>query len=156
MLLNLKKTIKPKKVDKSEIYSKKNSNYRKFRNCLNKQLIKHFKKLRDTKKSMYLDDDNDDDDDDDAEYKEITDLELLFDEIDENDYYKPILVESFYEDGYKEYESRGDMNKSLSIEEYLDKIIPYLKELIDNHKAIENSSQEWEFQLNAKIKKICR
>ena len=151
MLLNQKKTIKPKKVDKSEIHSKKNSNYGKFRNCVNKQLIKHFKKLRDTKKSMYLDDD-----DDDAEYKGITDLELLFDEIDENDYYKPILVESFYEDGYKEYESRGDMNKPLSIEEYLDKIIPYLKELIDNHKAIENSSKEWEFQLNAKIKKFCR
>ena len=149
-----KKAIKPKKVDKSEIHIKKIPNYCEFKNRVNKQLIKHFKKLRDTKKSMYLDDD--DDDDDDAEYKEITDLELLFDEIDENDYYKPILVESFYEDGYKEYESRGDMNKSLSIEEYLDKIIPYLKELIDNHKAIENSSQEWEFPLNAKIKKICR
>ena len=146
-----KKAIKPKKVDKSEIHIKKIPNYCEFKNRVNKQLIKHFKKLRDTKKSMYLDDD-----DDDAEYKGITDLELLVDEIDENDYYKPILVKSFYKDSYKEYESRGDMNKSLSIEEYLDKIIPYLKELIDNHKAIENSSQEWEFQLNAKIKKICR
>ena len=35
--------------------------------------------MHDTKKSKYLDDD-------DAEYKGISDLELLFDEIDKNDY----------------------------------------------------------------------
>ena len=143
-----KKAIKPKKVDKSEIHIKKIPNYCEFKDRVNKQLIKHFKKLRDTKKSMYLDDD------DDAEYKGITDLELLVDEIDENDYYKPILVKSFYKDSYKEYESRGDMNKSLSIEEYLDKIIAYLKELIDNHKAIENNSKEWKVKLNGKIKNV--
>ena len=90
--------------------------------------------MHDAKKSKYLDDD-------DAEYKGISDLELLFDEIAENDYYKPILVKSFHNDGYKEYESRGDMTKSLSIEEHLDKIIPYLKELIDIRKAIENNSK---------------
>ena len=91
--------------------------------------------MHDAKKSKYLDDD-------DAEYKGISDLELLFDEIAENDYYKPILVKSFHNDGYKEYESRGD------------KIIPYLKELIDIHKAIENNSKEWKVQLNAKIKNV--
>ena len=46
---------------------------------------KHFKKLFDVKKSKYLDDD-------DVEYKGIRDLEHLFEEINENDYYKPILV----------------------------------------------------------------
>ena len=142
-----KKVIKPKKVNKSEKYIKKIPNYCEFKNRVNKKLIKHFKKLHDTKKSKYLDDD-------DAEYKGITDLELLFDEIDENDYYMPILVKSFYKDGYKKYESRGDINKSLSIEEYLDNIIPYLKELTNNHKAIENDSTEWKIQLNAKIKNV--
>ena len=78
----------------------------------------------------------------------------MFDEIDENDYYKPILVKSFNKDDYKEYDSRGDMTKSLSIEEYLDTITPYLKELIDIHKAIENNSKEWKVQLNAKIKNV--
>ena len=116
-----KKVIKPKKVNKSEKYIKKIPNYCEFKNRVNKKLIKHFKKLHDTKKSKYLDDD-------DAE-------------IAENDYYKPILVKSFHNDGYKEYESRGD------------KIIPYLKELIDIHKAIENNSKKWKVQLNAKIKK---
>ena len=49
--------------------------------------------------------------------------------------------------GYKEYESRGDKNKTLSIEQYLNKIMPYLKELINNHKAIKNGSNEWKIQL---------
>ena len=49
--------------------------------------------MHDTKKSKYLDDD-------DAEYKGIADLELLVDETDKNDYYKPISVKSFHKDGY--------------------------------------------------------
>ena len=65
-----------------------------------------------------------------------------------------ILVKSFHTDGYKEYGSRGDKNKSLSIEEYFNKIIPCLKELINNHKAIENGSREWKIQLNANIKNV--
>ena len=115
-----RKVIKPKKVNKAEIVIKKNPNYGDFRNRVIKQLKKYFKKLHDAKKSNYLDDD-----DDDAEYKGITDLELLFEDIDDNDYYKPILVKSFHKDGYKEYESRGDKNKSLSMEVYLNNIIPY-------------------------------
>ena len=144
-----RKVIKPKKVNKAEIVIKKNPNYGDFRNRVIKQLKKYFKKLHDAKKSKYLDDD-------DVEYKGISDLELLFEEIDENDYYRPILVKSFHKEGYKEYESRGDKNKSLSIEEYLNMIIPYLKELINNHKAIENGSREWKIQLNANIKSFFR
>ena len=44
--------------------------------------------MNDVKKSKYLDDD-------DVEYKGISDSELLFGEIDENYYYKPILVINF-------------------------------------------------------------
>ena len=112
-----------------------------------KQLKKHFKKLFDVKKCKYLDDD-------DVEYKGIRDLQHLFEEINGNDkdYYKPILVKSSLKEGYKEYESRGNKNKTLSIEQYLSKIIPYLKELINNHKAIKNGSKEWKIQLNACIK----
>ena len=51
----------------------------------------------------------------------------MFDEINENDdnYYKPILVKSSFNEDYKVYESRGDKDKTLSIEQYLNKIIPY-------------------------------
>ena len=78
----------------------------------------------------------------------------MFEEINENDYYKPMLVKSSLNGSYKEYESRGDKNKLLSIEEYLNEIIPYLKELINNHKDTKNNSKEWKIQLNARIRNI--
>ena len=43
---------------------------------------------------------------------------------------------------YKYYESRGDKDKKLSIEQYLDVIKPYLSDLINDHKAIKTSSNE--------------
>ena len=77
----------------------------------------------------------------------------MLEEINENDedYYKPILVGSFKK-CYKKYESRGNKNKILSIEQYLNKIIPHLKELINNHKTIKNGSNEWKIQLNMSTK----
>ena len=97
------------------------------------------------KKSGYLDDD-------DEEYKGIRDIENLFDDHNDNDYYKPILVKSSFNENYKYYESRGDKDKKLSVEQYLNMIMPYLKELINNHKAIKNNSNEWKIQLNVNIK----
>ena len=44
------KVIKPKKVDSAEIYTEKVNNYCEFKKLLNKQLIKHFKKLHDSQK----------------------------------------------------------------------------------------------------------
>ena len=49
------------------------------------------------KKSKYLDHD------DDVEYKGIRDLEHLFEAVNENDCYKPILVKNSHEEGYKGY-----------------------------------------------------
>ena len=83
----------------------------------------------------------------DDKYKGIKDLEHLFDETNEDDYYKPILARSSFNESYKKYESTGDKEKTLSIEEYLNKIIPYLKELINNHKAINNGSNEWKIKI---------
>ena len=78
-----KKVSKPKIVDKPQIFIEKNFNYDEYKNRVIKQLKKHIKKLFDDEKSKYLDDD-------DEEYKEIKDLEHLFEEINENDddYYK--------------------------------------------------------------------
>ena len=101
------------------------------------------------KKSGYLDDD-------DEEYKGIRDLEYLLEEINENDEdcYKPKLVKSSFDEGYKKYESIGDKDKTLSIEQYLNTIMRYLKELINNRKAIKNGSNECEIQLNMQRKFI--
>ena len=42
-----------------------------------------------------------------------------------------------------DYESKGDRNKTLSVEEYLNKISPYLKDIINNLKK----SGAWKIQL---------
>ena len=81
---------------------------------------------------------------DDLDYNGIRDIENLFDN-DNNDYYyyyyyyyycKPILVKSSFKENYKYYKSRGDKDKKLSVKQYLYKIMPYLSDLINDHKAI--------------------
>ena len=86
-------------------------------------------------------------------YYGIIDIESLFRDVD--DYYKPILVktalkedkedESGYKTGYKLYESRGDKDKNVFVEDYLEKIESYLRDLINVHKTTE--SGEWKIQL---------
>ena len=88
---------------------------------------------------------------DDLDYHGIRDIENLFDNVNDNDYYKPILVKSSFKENYKYYESRGDKDKKLSIEQYLDVIKPYLSDLINDHKAIETSSNEWKTKINMYI-----
>ena len=90
-------------------------------------------------------------DHDDLDYHGIRDIENLFDNVNDNDYYKPILVKSSFKENYKYYESRGDKDKKLSIEQYLDMIEPYLSDLINENKAIETSSNEWKIQMNMHI-----
>ena len=55
-------------------------------------------------------------------------------ELEKKDYYKPLRVGSFWNTNHIEYESNGDRNKTLSIEEYLEKIRPYLINIINNLK----------------------
>ena len=59
--------------------------------------------------------------------------------------YKPTLVKSGYSNNYIEYRSEG--NEILTLEEYLDLIEPYLRELINDYK----SKGEWKIQLTAQI-----
>ena len=61
-------------------------------------------------------------------------IENLFKKIDE-DYYKPIKTKGAFNNNYIEYESRGDKDKNLLLEHYLDIIRPYLRDMINNHKA---------------------
>ena len=87
---------------------------------------------------------------DDLDYYGIRDIENLLDGDDcDNDYYKPILVKSSFKNNYKYYESRGDKNKQLSVNQYLYKIMPYLSDLINDHKT-----NEWKIQINMHVKFI--
>ena len=90
----------------------------------------------------------------DDKYKGIKHLEHLFEEINEDEevYYQSILANSSFKGSYEEYKSRSDKEKTLSIEQYLHKIMPHLKELINNHKAINDGSNECKIQLNMCIK----
>ena len=81
------------------------------------------------------------------QYNITHDIRNLLNEISKEDYYKPIEIKSALEGNYIEYESRWDNNDNLSLEEYLNIIRPYLKYMIDNHKA----HSEWKIQLVMKI-----
>ena len=71
----------------------------------------------------------------------------LFNELDEEDYYKPTEVMSAFNGSYILYESKGDKDARFSIDEYFDIIRLYLKYLIDSHKA----RNEWKIQLSMPI-----
>ena len=74
----------------------------------------------------------------------LRNIKYLFDhEREEENYYKPVRVSSFWSNNYIEYESNDDRNKTLSVEEYLNKISPYLKDIINNLKK----SDTWKMQL---------
>ena len=81
----------------------------------------------------------------------ITNIENLCNNVDNNNYYKPILVKSSFNSNYKYYESRGDKDKKLSIKEYLYRIMSYLGDLINDHKTNENNSSKWKIQINIQI-----
>ena len=78
----------------------------------------------------------------DLDYHGIGDMENLFDDVDNDDYYTPILVKGSFDENHKYYESRGDKDKKLSVTQYLHKIVPYLRDIINENKANENNSNE--------------
>ena len=91
--------------------------------------------------------------DDDFEFKGIENVQDLFKILTIDEYlalileiiYKPTTVKSSYNNNYIEYRSEDD--KLLTIEEYLNLIEPYLRELINDHK----NKGEWKIQLTAQI-----
>ena len=108
---------------------------------------------------------------DDPEYRGIRDVgnsfnEIAFNQSIDEDYYKPIKTKSDFNGNYLEYESKGDKDKNLSPEEYLDNMIrPYLSDIINDHKTSKNLKvhsnneifdyetqfREWEIQLTMSI-----
>ena len=58
----------------------------------------------------------------------IRDIRTVFEE--EEYYYKSKRVGGFWNNNYIEYERNGDKNSNLSLDEYLNKIKPYLRNII--------------------------
>ena len=61
--------------------------------------------------------------------------EISFNQSIDEDYYKPIRTKSTFNGNYVEYESKGNKNKNSSPKEYLDMIIPYLTDIINDLKT---------------------
>ena len=59
---------------------------------------------------------------------------LFKNEKEEENYHKPERVNNFWSNNYIEYESNDDRNETLSVEEYLNRSRPYLKDIINNLK----------------------
>ena len=92
---------------------------------------KHPKTIKETRKKTYDSD------------KIKRNIRALYESQEE--YYEPKRIKSAFNDNYVEYEGNGDKDKSLSIEEYLIIIGPYLSNIIDDHK------DEWKIQLTMEI-----
>ena len=139
-------TNNERKKSKKELYdieNKKNLQHKeKEKNYDN--LVELVNKLNKKEKYTYHDRD-------DLDYHEMRDIENLFDAENNDNYYKPILVKSSFKENYKYYESRGDKDKKLSVKQYLYKIMPYLSDLINDHKTIRNESNEWKIQINMHV-----
>ena len=67
-------------------------------------------------------------------------------EHEEEDYCKSLRVVHFWSNGYIEYKSKGD-RKTLSVKKYINKIRPYLKDIINDLKK----SDTWKIQLTITI-----
>ena len=72
----------------------------------------------------------------DDNYANIQDIQYIFDSLDE--YYKPILAQGLFNNNYRRQYIRGDPTREMSLDNYLDKVIPYIKILIDEKKKKNN------------------
>ena len=131
------------KLSKSELKEIKNNlyNIEKTKQInskkTNKRLIGFEKKLLELKKYH---------DHDDNEYRGIKDIKDLIKLSIDEDYYKPVLLKSGYNNNYVQYESNR-IDRILGIHEYLALIEKYLRELINHYK----NKGEWKIQLTAAI-----
>ena len=123
------------KIIKKHLY-----NIESKKELLESEIIKEYFDELD-KKILEFDEYYNDDDDDNDDFIGTENVQDLF----KISIYKPTIVKSGYNNNYIEYRSEGD--KLLTIEEYLNLIEPYLRELINDHK----NKGECKIQLTAQI-----
>ena len=77
----------------------------------------------------------------------LKDIKNIFENGEEENYFKPVRTSNFWSNNYIEYECNSDRNKTLLVEEYFNKIRPYLKDIINKLKK----SDTWKIQLTIAI-----
>ena len=107
---------------------------KKVNNTNDEDFIENIKDLFNNKLDKKINNNNTNDD----FIEKIRDLLSILD-------YEPVLIKSGFDNNYLEYMSNG--NNSLSFNEYLELIKPYLYDLINLYKA----KGEWKLQLSAEI-----
>ena len=128
---NVDKKINDTNVDKKI----NNTNVdKKINNTNDEDFIENIKDLFNNKLDKKINNNNTNDD-------FIENIRDLFSILD----YEPLLIKSGFDNNYLEYMSND--NYSLSLNEYLELIKPYLYDLINVHKA----KGEWKIQLSAEI-----
>ena len=108
---------------------------KKNNNTNDEDFIENIKDLFNNKLDKKINNNNNTNDD---FIEDIRDLFSIFD-------YKPVLIKSGFDNNYLEYMS--NVNNSLSFNEYLELIKPYLYDLINVYKA----KGEWKLQLSVEI-----
>ena len=76
------------------------------------------------------------------DYFGIRDIEMLFNDINHDDYCKPILVKSAFKNNYEYYEIRGTKEENQQVDNYLKEIIPHIHELIEIRKSNNRNEQK--------------
>ena len=76
----------------------------------------------------------------------IGDIRALFEQ-EEEDYYEPKRVSNFWNNNYIKHESNGDKNRNLSLDEYLNKSKPNLRNITID---LQNSDA-WKVQLTIAV-----
>ena len=118
-----------KKIRKKfyEIENKKNLSVSKVKE-IEKNLYELEKSLSKLKK--YYDNDG-------IEHKGVRDVESLFSQSTDKDYYKPIKTTSFFDNrnNYIKYQGKQHKNKNLSFKKHLHMIRPYLSDIINDYKT---------------------
>ena len=74
-----------------------------------------------------------------------------FFEEEKGDHYNPVRLHNFWSKNHVKYESNENKNKTLLLQEYVNKIIPYLNDIIGGIKKFNT----WKIQLARAIKFIC-
>ena len=108
---------------------------KKINNTNDEDFIENIKDLFNNKLDKKINNNNNTNDD------FIENIRGLFSILD----YEPVLIKSGFNNNYLEYMSNG--NNSLSFNEYLELIKPYLNDLINAYKA----KGEWKLQISAEI-----
>ena len=117
------KRIRKELYRKETVYNslKKKESLTNKQNIVLKNITKYLKKLNNDLKKLDKYQDN-----------VMYGLDYLF---NEEDYYEPKENKSVFDGTHIVYESRRDKDAKLALCEYFDKIIPYLKDMINDYKS---------------------